>query len=101
MARQRAGAKPGIRERSQGHFELRAYNPATSKQIFKTYRHPIDKRLRPGVVPAEAKRELAQLVADIAAGKYGEKVEPEKVRTLGQLLDEWIDHGEARRRSPN
>lgn len=80
---------------------MRAYNPATSKQIFKTYRHPIDKRLRPGVVPAEAKRELAQLVADIAAGKYGEKVEPEKVRTLGQLLDEWIDHGEARRRSPN
>jgi integrase len=80
---------------------VRAYNPATGKQVFRTYVHPRDRRLRPGVVPAEAKRELAQLVADIAAGKYGEKVEPDKVRTLAQLLDEWIDHGGARRRSPN
>jgi integrase len=43
----------------------------------------------------------AQLVSDIAAGKYGEKVEPEKIRTLGELLDEWIEHGETRGRSPN
>jgi hypothetical protein len=42
----------------------------------------------------EAKKERAQLVADIAAGKYGEKVELEKIRTLSQLLDEWIEHGE-------
>src|ERR1700676_1562160 len=101
MARQRAGATPGIRERSPGHYELRAYNPATGKQVVRTYVHPADRRPRPGVVPAEGKRELGQLVADIKAGKYGEKVEPEKVRTLAQLLEEWIDHGEARRRSPN
>jgi integrase len=101
MERQRAGKTSGIRERSPGHFEVRAYNPATGKQVFRTYVHPSDRRLRPGVVPAEAKRELSVLVADIAAGKYGEKVEPDKVRTLAQLLDEWIDHGEARRRSPN
>ena len=50
-----------------------------------------------GISGAKAAR--AQLVADIAAGKYGETVDPEKIRTLGDLLDEWIDHGETRGRS--
>ncbi len=66
----------------------------------KTYVHP-GTRKEVGVGIAGAKKVRAQLVADIAAGRYGEKVEPEKVRTLGQLLDEWIDHGETRGRSPN
>ena len=29
-----------IRERSPGHFELRAYNVATDRQVTKTYKHP-------------------------------------------------------------
>ena len=90
----------GIRERSPGHYELRAYNAATGRQVVKTYVHPGQRR-EEGVGIREAKKERAQLVADIAAGKYGEKVEPEKIRTLSQLLDEWIEHGETRGRSPN
>ena len=91
---------PGIRERSPGHFELRAYNPATGKQLTRTYVHPGDRK-EPGVGIREAKRVHAQLVTDIADGKYGEKVEPDKVRTLAELLDEWIAHGETRGRSPS
>jgi hypothetical protein len=33
-------------------------------------------------------------VSGIRAGKYGEKVTLDKIRTLAELLDEWIDHGE-------
>lgn len=79
---------------------MRAYNPATGKQITRTYVHPGD-RHEAGIGISGAKKALAGLVADIAAGKYGEKVEPEKVRTLSQLLDEWIEHAETRGRSPN
>jgi hypothetical protein len=49
----------------------------------------------------EARKAPERLVSDIRAGKYGEKVTPDKIRTLGQPLDEWIDHGETRGRSPN
>jgi hypothetical protein len=63
----------------------------------KTFVHP-GQRPEEGVGIREAKKERAQLVADIAAGKYGEKVEPEKIWTLSQLLDEWIEHGETRGR---
>jgi integrase len=100
MARNDTKQMQGIRERSPGHYELRAYNAATGKQIVRTYVHP-GSRKEAGVGIAGAKKARAQLVADIAAGKYGEKVEPDKVRTLAQLLDEWIDHGETRGRSPN
>jgi hypothetical protein len=48
--------------------------------------HP-GQRPEEGVGTRETKKERAQLVADIAAGKFGEKVEPEKIRTLSQLLD--------------
>jgi hypothetical protein len=41
-----------IRERSAGHFELRAYNAATGKQVTKTCSHP---RKEKGVGIAEAK----------------------------------------------
>lgn len=65
-----------------------------------TYVHPGNRR-EPGVGIREARKAHAALVADIAAGKYGEKVEPEKIRTVSELLDEWIQHGETRGRSPN
>jgi hypothetical protein len=48
----------------------------------------------------EARKAHERLVSDIRAGKYGEKVTPDKIRTLGQPLDEWIDHGETRGRRP-
>jgi integrase len=98
VPRTRRKPTPGIRERSPGHYELRAYNPATGKQISRTYRHPSGEA---GQGIRKAREQLAILVADIAAGKYGKAVEPDKVRTLGQLLDEWIDHGRTRKRSPN
>jgi hypothetical protein len=86
-----------IRERSPGRFELRAYNAATGKQVTMTYAHP-RKEKRVGI--AEAKKQPARLVADIAEGKFGAKVATEKV-TLSMLLEEWIAHGETRGRSPN
>jgi hypothetical protein len=53
-------------ERSPGHFELRAYNAATGKQVTKTYAHPRRER---GIGIAEAKKRLARLVSDIAEGQ--------------------------------
>jgi integrase len=82
-----------IRERSPGHFELRAYNPATGHQVTKTYRHP---RGEQGVGIRSAEKELARLVTDVADGRYGGSN-----ATLSFLLDEWIRHGESRGRSPN
>lgn len=87
-----------IRERSPGHFELRAYNAATGKQVTKTYAHP---RKEKGVGIAEAKRQLARLVSDIAEGKFEAAADPPETVTLSTLLDEWIAHGETRGRSPN
>jgi integrase len=87
-----------IRERSPGHFELRAYNVATDRQVTKTYKHPSK---LPGVGVKEAKRRLAKLVDDVADGKYGVKTDPDEIVTLSKLLDEWIAHGESRGRSPN
>ena len=55
-----------IRVRSPGHFEFRAYNAAMGKQVTKTYAHPRKER---GVDIAEAKKQLARLVSDIAKGK--------------------------------
>ena len=86
-----------IRERSPGHFELRAYNAAPGKQVTKTYAHP---RKDKCVGIAEAKRQLARLVSDIAEGKFGAEVDPTEIATLSTLLDEWIVHGETRGRSP-
>jgi integrase len=87
-----------IRERSPGHFELRAYNAATGRQVTKTYAHP---RKEKGIGIAEAKKQLARLVSEIAEGKYGTKVDPAERMTVSALLDEWIAHGETRGRSPN
>jgi integrase len=87
-----------IRARSPGHFELRAYNAATGTQVTKTYAHP---RKQKGAGIAEAKKQLARLVSDVAEGKYGAEVDPAEKVTLSALLDEWIAHGETRGRSPN
>ena len=57
-----------IRERSPGHFALRAYNAATGKQVTETYAHP---RQEKSVGIAEAKKPLARLLSDIAKGKFG------------------------------
>jgi hypothetical protein len=54
-----------IRERSPGHFELRAYNAAAGRQVTKSYAHP---RREKGVGIAEAKKQPARLVSDIAEG---------------------------------
>ena len=58
-------------ERPPGHFELRAYNAATGKQVVRT-----------ACTPATA--------TDGASGS-----------PLAELLDEWMDHGETRGRSRN
>ena len=82
-----------IRERSPGHYELRAYNSATGKQVTRTFRAS---RAEPGAGIREARRELARLVTEVQDGKHGGSK-----ATLAYLLDEWIRHGEARGRSPN
>jgi len=87
-----------IRERSPGHFELRAYNAATGKQVTRTYSHP---RKEKGVGIAEAKKRLARLVCDVAEGKFRPALDPTEMVALSTLLDEWIAHGETRGRSPN
>jgi hypothetical protein len=60
--------------------------PLTGKQTMKTYAHP---RKEKGVGIAEAKKQLARLVSDIAEGKFGAKVDPTEKVTLSTLLDEW------------
>jgi hypothetical protein len=87
-----------IRERSPGHFELRAYNAATGKQVTRTYSHPRKER---GVGIAEAKKRLARLVSEVAEGKFTPAPGPRRWRPLSTLLNEWIAHGETRGRSPN
>jgi hypothetical protein len=66
--------------------------------VTKACSHP---RREKGVGIAEAKKQLARLVSDIAEGRYGTKVDPAEKVTLSRLLDEWIAHGETRGRSPN
>jgi hypothetical protein len=52
--------------------------------VTKTYAHP---RKEKGVGIAEAKKQLARLVSEIAEGKYGTKVGPAEKVTLSALLD--------------
>lgn len=93
MPRTAAKPTPGIRERSPGHYELRAYNSATGKQITRTYRHPSGEA---GQGIRKAREQLAVLKTEISQGMHGGTK-----TTLSNLLDEWIQHGEARGRSPN
>lgn len=85
-----------IRERSPGHYELRAFNAATGRQITKTYVGKPRLAKAKGW-PRDVQKALAELVTDVQAGRYGGND-----ATLGYLLDEWIRHGErARGRSPS
>jgi integrase len=83
-----------IRERSPGHFELRAFDGTTGKQVTRTYVHP---RGEKGTGIRAARAELARLVTEVAGGAHRARR-----ATVAELLDEWIRFGEeARGRSPN
>ena len=56
-----------IWEPSLGHFELRAYNAATGKQVARTYADPCRQN---GARIAHAKRQLVWLVSDDAQGTF-------------------------------
>jgi hypothetical protein len=86
----------------QGTF-TRAFRVASVQRCYRQagdedYAHP---RKEKGVGIAEAKKQLARLVSDIAEGKNGANVDPAGKLTLAMLLDEWIAHGETRGRSPD
>ncbi len=85
-------SEPGIRERSPGHFELVAYNPATKRQVFRTYVAP---RSEKGAGIRQARLALARLRTDIAEGKLGGQS-----ADLSSLLDQFIAHSQSRGRSP-
>ena len=82
----------GIRERSPGSYELRAYNAEKGRQETTTYVHS-RREWGAGIRTARSRR--AQLVADIAAGKYGGSK-----GTLGYLVDAYIDQRERTGASP-
>jgi integrase len=77
-------AEIGIRETSPGRWEIRAYNREQGRQEYASYDSG---RRTAGAGIREARRARSQLVADIAAGKYGGSK-----GTLGQLVDQYIDH---------
>jgi integrase len=83
-----------IRERSPGHYELRAYNPVTRKQVTRTFHAP---RPEKGSGIRAARAELAKLVAEVAEGNHdrdGQKA------TVAELLDDWLSQRRAVGRSP-
>ena len=73
-----------IRERSPGHFELRAYNPLTGRQVTRTFRAP---RPESGAGIRAARVELAKLVAEVTEGKHDQSGQR---ATVGELLDDWL-----------
>jgi len=82
-----------IRERSPGHYELRAYNPVTGRQVTRTFHSP---RPEQGSGIRAARKELAKLVAEVAEGKHDRSAA--KV-TVAELLDDWLAQREAVGRS--
>ena len=82
-----------IRERSPGHFELRVFNPATNKQVTRTYVSP---RGEKGGGIRAARKELARLVTGVEKGEFGGSN-----ATFSHLLDEWIRLAGTLGRSPN
>ena len=83
-----------IRERSPGHYELRAYNPVTGKQVTRTFHAP---RPEKGSGIRAARAELAKLVAEVAEGKHdrdGHKA------TVAELLEDWLTQRASVGRSP-
>ncbi len=83
-----------IRERSPGHYELRAYNSVTGRQVTRTFHAP---RPEKGSGIRGARAELAKLVAEVAEGKHdrdGHKA------TVAELLDDWLSQRASVGRSP-
>jgi hypothetical protein len=78
-----------IRERSPGHYELRAYNPVTGRQVTKTFHAP---RREKGSGRRAAGAELAKLVAEVAEGKHDRSGQRASV---GELLDDWLSQRKA------
>ena len=76
-----------LQERSPGHWRLRAYNPTTGRQVTRSYTAP---REEPGAGVREARKALAQLVAELDAGEV--PAHGAMGSTLGGLLDEWLSH---------
>jgi hypothetical protein len=77
-----------MRERSPGHWELRAFtgrDPATGapRQTTRTFRG----------TEKEAGKALSQLVADVENGKFDRTS-----ATVGQLLDKWLEAAESSQR---
>src|SRR5580698_4983636 len=77
------GSRPGtMRERSPGHWQLRAFkgnHPATGKPMQESRTlHGTEK---------EAAKALSALVTEVGQGKA-----KGTSRTVGQLLDRWLEH---------
>jgi len=90
----------GIRERSPGHFELRAYNPPPEGRVTRT--HTFTRADGTTKESESVRRKKLMPTGDRHRRRHVRgKVEPDRVRTLSELLDEWIDHGVTRGRSPN
>ena len=102
--KRRAHGTGSLKEVSPGHWKLRVRDPATSRQVYKTV-------IATG--SRGANRALVDFDAEVRAGKFkparAQKAEakaraqlpktpPE--RTLGQLLDEWLAHGQSLGLSP-
>lgn len=85
--------EPGIRERSPGRYELRAYNKGTGRQVTRTYVAP---RAERGAGIREARRALAKLRTEIADGALGGSNS-----TLAYVLDDWLKAAVSLERSPN
>ncbi len=90
----RRGGTGSIRERSPGHYELRAYNPVTGKQVTRTFRAP---RPEKGSGIRAAGAGLAKLVAEVAEGKHdrdGHRA------TVAEVLEDWLTQRASVGRSP-
>jgi hypothetical protein len=72
-----------LQERSPGHWRLRAYNPATGRQVTRRSTAP---REEPGAGVREARKALAQLVAELEVGEG--PAHGAMGPTLGGLSDE-------------
>src|SRR5580700_9744838 len=86
-------AKRGLRERSPGRWEIRAWNAAAGRQESVSFDSG---RSEPGAGIREARRLRAKLISDIAAGKYGGQR-----GTLSHAVNAYIDHRRKSGASPH
>ncbi len=108
--RRRQYGQGSLRERSAGHYELRAYS-RSGRQVTTTY----PGRGEPPVGKREAQRALARFVAEVEAGTFVparqrrapaatlEEAPPRPTgpdHTLAALLDAWLAQCEARGKAP-